>query len=206
MDLNNAIEFDKLNPSLTVISSLETDGSFLLHNLLAKTIRQKHGIIFLTFSQKMSHYKSIQNKLANSNALATQMDSGEFSLIDCMQISKKMMSKKHLKTDADATSPLNQIVSNVKKLTDKFDFANANKKHYVDDLSVAHLIGIDDYALLEFINKIRAINENIHLVVYVQCFESNQMFISELLHLSDLYVRLDKLQTGYSKEIDGQVR
>jgi len=202
MDLNNGLEFEKIDPLVTLINSNDTDGSFLLNNLLSKIIRQKEFIIFLTFSQKMTHYKSIQGKLANANTLSSLMEKGEFNLIDCMQIFKKMLANQN---QNDLKTLLNEIFLNIKTPCDKFDFSSKKMYIFIDDLSVAHLIGINDYAQLEFLSKIRSINENIRLVINCQGFDTNQTFVTDLAHIADLYVKIDKLKTGYSKEIDGQV-
>ena len=135
MDLNNALDFEKIDPSITIINTVQTDGSFLLNNLLSKVIRQKEFIIFLAFSQKMTHYKSIQGKLANSTNLSDLMEQGQFNVIDCMQLFKSV--KRDVKT------LLKEIYSNVKSIVDKFDFDSKKKIClFVDDLSIAHLIGV----------------------------------------------------------------
>ena len=66
-------------------------------------------------------------------------------------------------------------------------------------------MGAKDYNLIRFLNKIKMINENVHLVVYFQCLNSNYIFLNELAYTADLFIQVDKLQTGYSKQIDGQV-
>ena len=202
MDLNNGLDFEKIDPITTVINSVDTDGSFLLNNFLSKIIRQKGSfIIFLTFSQKMTHYKSIQGKLANSNNLSNLMEKGEFHLIDCMQMCKKVMYQNQI----ELRIVLNEIFLNIKTLADKFDFNEKKMYIFLDDLSIGHLIGMKDFDQLEFLSKIRSINENIRLVINFQGFDTNQTFINDLAHVADLYVKIDKLKTGYSKEIDGLV-
>jgi hypothetical protein len=203
MDLNNGLDFEKIDPTITFINSVDTDGSFMLNNLLARVIRQKGSfIIFLSFAQKMTHYKSIQAKLANANTLSSLMEKGEFNLIDCMELSKKIMFNER---NIELKVVLNEAFSIIKNLTDKFDFKDRKMYIFIDDLSIAHLIGIKDYEQLEFLSKIQFINENIRIVVNIQGFDTNKQFVCDLAHTSDLYVQINRLKTGYSKEIDGQV-
>ena len=160
MDLLNVLEFDNLNPSNTIISTTDTDGSFLIHNLLSCCIRQKHKIVFLTFSQKLSHYKSIQGKLGNSSILTQLIESGGFHFIDCMSIAKISMSKNFTKSGAngetkDSNTFLDDMFMNVKKLVDGLSFESGNKCYiFIDDLSIAHLMGAKDYNLIKFLSKI----------------------------------------------------
>lgn len=210
MDLLNVLEFDKITPPNTIISTTDTDGSFLVHNLLSCCIRQKHKIIFLTFSQKLSHYKSIQGKLGNSSILGQLIESGDYHFIDCMSIAKIAMSKNYTKSNGngetkDSNTFLDDVFTNVQKIAENFNLESNKCFVFVDDLSIAHLMGAKDYNLIKFLNKIKMINENVHLVVYFQCLNSNYIFLNELAYTADLFIQVDKLQTGYSKQIDGQV-
>ena len=47
-------------------------------------------------------------------------------------------------------------------------------------------------------------NEWNHWVVKLP-YTTNKQFVCDLAHTSDLHVQIDRLKTGYSKEIDGQV-
>jgi hypothetical protein len=51
-DIDNCIDFEKINPFLTLItSSSNTDGSFLIHHFISVAIRSKKPIIFVNLSQ-----------------------------------------------------------------------------------------------------------------------------------------------------------
>ena len=158
MDLNNGLDFEKIDPTVTIINSVDTDGSFMLNNLLSRVIRQKgSNIIFLSFAQKMTHYKSIQAKLANANTLSSLMEKGEFNLIDCLELSKKIMFNG---SNIELKAVLNEAFSIIRNLTDKFDFNDRKMYIFIDDLSMAHLIGIKDYEQLEFLSKIQFFQHN----------------------------------------------
>lgn len=94
-----------------------------------------------------------------------------------------------------------------KRLDEKNSNNNSDVILIVDDMSILNLIGCDENFIFEFINKIQSYsNLNINLIFQYQSFWTNKFILKDLIHMSDVYFKVEDLVTGYSKEIQGQVR
>lgn len=193
MDINNVLEFDKQNSLFTLVES-NTDGSFLVHFFISNCIKQTSAKTFLiTLSQTFSHYKSVQTKLGNLSILNNLITNEKFFSYDLMN---KI-------NENSSTNFFDDVLSKIQTSIQK----SSNEKFYViiDDLSVAQLTGFADNKLLKFITQLQSLSDELHLIVYSQSFYSNKYFINDLVHMSDLYFKVEPLSTGFSKDIQGQV-
>ena len=209
MDLTNLIQSDKLIFSsdygkTTIINSSISDGSFLLHYLISNRLKnstQDDFIIIISFSQTLGHYKSIQAKLGNAKIMADKLTAGDRLLfLESLNLASynngQNLSDQIIKIIDDK---INQFIANSKSITSLTIF--------VDDISLPLLIGIKEYDLMKFIMKLQKLNKmNSNLVVFSQSIESlNGLFMNELNLMADNVINIDKLTTGYLKEINGKV-
>lgn len=198
MELNTVIEFEK-EKSLFYLIDSNTDGSFLIHYLISHGIRSNVKTILLNFSQTLSHFKGVQAKLGNLTAFNTSLTNGSFISFDLMS----KLSENFLNSNEDQSIIFNDVYSKIEDMTQK-----SNEKIYlvIDDLTIATMSGINENTIFEFLAKVQSLSDNICLVVYVQSMLNNNFFINDLVYMSDLYFKIENLSTGYSKEIDGQVK
>lgn len=201
MNLENVLEYETRKPQLTVIESKDTDGSFLIHHLLSTLLRKtdQPGVLFLlTLSQTLSHYKSVQAKLGNSTVFGNALNSASLVPIDLMG-----------PISSAETTHRNVFDAVITDMRAKLESRSTHQPICVviDDLSLASLVGLDDLSVLRFLRQIQSLNDHdkSSLIVYAQSFDSNKSLVNDLIHVSDLVVRVERLSTGYSKEIDGQV-
>jgi DNA replication protein DnaC len=205
MDLLNVLEFSKKKPLTTILTSKVVDGSFGIHFILSDCLRQDScKIVFLNFAQTFSHYKSVQSKLGNLNTLTNKVNNADLLNIDCLSSERNLIQLRsnHENNDQYIADLIQKIEEFVKK------DGNAEKKVFVfiDDLSILQLMGYKDKLINYFLNRIKISNENVHLIAYVQEMHLNQMFVNDLIYSADLMLAIENLSTGYSKEIDGQVK
>jgi hypothetical protein len=205
MDLLNVLEFSKKEPLTTILTSKVVDGSFGIHFILSDCLRHDScKIVFLNFAQTFSHYKSVQSKLGNLNILNTKVNNADFLNLDCLSSDRNLIQLRSKNDDN------HQFLADLLKKIDEFikKDANTEKKVFVfiDDLSILQLMGYTDKSLTYFLNKIKMSNQNVHLIAYVQEMYLNQMFVNDLVYTADLMLAVENLSTGYSKEIDGQVK
>lgn len=199
MNLSNVLEYETRRPEFTLIESKATDGSFLVHHLLNTIIRDTSAppslTFLLTFSQTLSHYKSIQGKLGNSSLVANALSTSTLIPLDLMT-RLSTSSSDNFASIFDST--LSQMRSKLSK-------ESRNIYVIIDDLSIAWLIGVDNNVILKFLSRIRSLVDSLSLIIYMQSFDANKWLINDLIHMTDLYIRTESLSTGYSKEVDGQV-
>ncbi|CAF0737357.1 unnamed protein product [Brachionus calyciflorus] len=199
MELNTVIEFDK-EQSLFYLIDSNTDGSFLIHYLIAHSIRSNTKTFFVTLSQTLSHFKGVQAKLGNLTSFNSCLTNGSLINFDLMT----KLSENFLDSDSNEGHLFDDVYEKIGELVKK---ADSKEKFYliIDDLSIALLAGVPETCILEFLAKIQSLNDNLCLVVYIQSMLSNPFLISDLSQMSDLYFKIENLSTGYSKEIDGQI-
>jgi hypothetical protein len=201
-DIQNIIDYDVLtNKNLTFIESNNIDGSFLIHHLLSYCIKRDFKTLLLTLSQTLSHYKSIQVKLGNGAKLTKLIENNTINHVDCLNLTNN-----YLLTSNDYF--LNEIINEVSKQLD-----NNKSLDYdyliIDDLTIAYLLtNKNDYKkLYEFIFKIKTNHSNMKIILNMHSFEDINLsyLIKDFAYLADVYFKIDQLNTGYSKEIHGQV-
>lgn len=201
MNLNNILEFKTRRWDFVLIESKSTDGSFILHHLFNEIIRANLSpsstetnptvTILITFSQTLGHYKGVQSKLGNLTHMNTALGNGQIIHIDLMQAISD-------NPELEFATVFNQAFEKVREKT-----ANKRINLIIDDLSIPSLIGVDAKITLGFIRKLNSLGNLASMIVYVQLFD--RWFVKDLVHMADLFVRIENLNTGYSKEIDGQV-
>lgn len=206
-DIANCFDFEQRNPFLTLItSSCQSDSSFFVHHFLSVGLRSKlKQVYFVNLSQTWSHYKSVQTKLGNGPLLNEQTEAGKFVNFDFV---KQNNTAALVQQD---NSPVNLGQQAFVQLFASLEEKNKNESNFecmliVDDMSILNLLGCDEKFTFELIAKLKGFtNLKLNLVLQLQSFWLNRHMINDLIYLSDVYVRIEDLITGYSKDIQGQV-
>lgn len=201
-DLQNIIDIDSLKSNFILIESNNIDGTFVLHHLLSYCIKREFKTLFLTLSQTLSHYKSIQTKLGNTNKLTKLIETGIIKHIDCL----KLVNYDHDGNDDEFINLLFKLVNENLTVSHNYEYL------IIDDLTIAYLLTnkLNIKKFYQFIINIKNTYTNLKIIVYMQSFNNNvdsalSNLIKDFSYLSDLYFNLSQLETGYSKDIHGQV-
>lgn len=201
-DISNCVDFEQKNPFLTLISSACTsDSSFLIHHFISYALKSKKHCYFLNLSQTWSHYKSVQSKLGNTVLLNESIEKSLFQNIDFV---KQTSVQRLVQLGEDTTTHL------IEQLFNNF-FASLTKNNsesivIIDDLSILNLLGLNENYIFKLIYKIRSLNSKVNLIIQMQSFTWSTHLLNDLARMSEIYFKIEDLVTGYSKDIQGQVR
>ena len=215
-DVENVLDLENLNglagtSPFIFIKNYKVDGSFLLHHLISHGLRHDYAIFFVHSYQTLSHYKSVQVKLGNSQAFNKQVEQGRFVNFDLLKLFE---SRQNNQQDLSV-----EILDFFKqKVASKM--ADSKLLVIFDDLSILSLIDfVSNSQLIRLVNgfqellSIQSGNQQCQnlLVLNTQEFDDHDpaelspSFLMQLAHLADIYVDVNHLTTGYLKEINGQV-
>lgn len=198
-DLLNYFNLEKNNNFLTMITSSTLDASFLIHHLLSCGLKANNKIYFLSASQTWAHYKSVQIKLGNGTALAEMSDKSNLINFDLMNLSNDFLKGDNNNIEKNMKNAFTDIKSKLESSAEKALII-------IDDLSILNLIGCNENFIFEFMSSIRDFSDRVNLVIYSQMLVTNQSLLNDLIFIADSHIVADSLVTGYSKDIQGQVR
>jgi hypothetical protein len=196
-DLQNLLNYEAIKPTFTLIESRNNnnDGLFLINHLLSNIVKNETKTCLITLQQTISHYKSIQTKIGNLNKFSKLIENGVLAHVDGL---------KELSTDPNEdlfSTFFNSIYSRLNT-----DLANV-KYLIIDDLSIFYLLGCSLNGLYEFLFKLKNTYHSLSLIVYAKNLSDSDWdnLIKDFAYLSELYLIVSDLTTGYSKDIHGQV-
>jgi hypothetical protein len=212
-----------------VIGNRSCQGGFLIHYFLNLCQKQNRPVLFIGLSQSLSHYNTVGQKLGNINKLncfstSANHENDSFIYInglqllgECIgpcspQISEQNPFATLLKGDS---TPLFELISEsferlaaLAKDTDQIKAPAV----IIDDLSILHSAGVATGELLILVNKILEVVTSgsttgslitlFHLDKEDEKAEEIWAFLS---HLSTLQIEVSDLQSGYCKDVHGQV-
>jgi hypothetical protein len=197
MDLSKVLNTEIASAQRVLVeASSYADSSFLIHHFLSTCVREQSLTIFVKLENTFSHYQSVQNKLGNSALMA---NNEKLAVIDLLSEFAKNSGSDNENYD----HILDQVIVRVKDLASKKQ-PNERLNIIVDDLSLAHLNGIDRVSLNRFLHKIGSVSEETRLFVGCKSFDSNRLFVNNLVRLCDIYILVDNLSL-HSKDFNGQV-
>ncbi|KAL3877359.1 hypothetical protein ACJMK2_035081 [Sinanodonta woodiana] len=219
-DLNNLLAISKenhLQGEFVVISSSKADGSFLIHHFLSFFLKQNKPVCFVGFSQSYNHYNTVAQKLScNLNAAKT---SGQLVFIEGMKLLGDAVSGNRLvKGD-------NSLMCNTDFDLQKFflciksslDSLKVNQSQdpvlIIDNLSFLHYIGCSIPQLVMFVNyllgKVTSQGTgSFVLAIYndmISVDEESDLLWKNLSHLCSLTCQVTGLESGYSKDVHGEL-
>jgi hypothetical protein len=225
-DLDDERNNNHANNQLIFIKNFKIDGSFILHHFISYGLKNSSTTttFFLNSSQTFSHYRSVQAKLGNGQLLSKQLEVGQFIHFDFM----KWFESSSLDSNKPKSSFKDDFLNFIStKLASTPQQSKERRRllFIIEDLSIFDLLGV--MSSKDVIGMIRALQEkkinnnddeakNI-LVINTQNFNNsyatlndheftNNYFLNELKHLADISVDVNHLSTGYSKDINGQLR
>ena len=132
------------------------------------------------------------------------VESGKFSVFDLIKLVDD-----NINPESKLDSETFDITTLFKQLMQKLDKELKGKQDkamlVIDDASILELTGGRDTSLFKLIYDLNKYKENLNLIMYSQVFAANEDSLIDLAFLADLYVQIENLSTGYSKDIQGQV-
>lgn len=194
-DLHKLVDFEKFKTIL--IESENIDGSFLIHHALSLCLKNDIKTIFLSLSQTLSHYKSVQSKFGNSSQIISKaIENGSLLNIDILG--------KMTNINIDSNSVLATIEEELSEKIEKIGYSIL----IIDDLSILNLLGCTSKQLFKLVRNLRLRFKLLKMVINLNSFGDDdelKIMIKNLGYISDVYFYVSHLKTGYSKDIQGQV-
>lgn len=214
--------------SLLVLESA-TDASLVLHHFLSYFLRNENNVCFLGLSQTFNHYNSVGTKLGTP--LTVHKDSGSLVFIEGLKeignllgnscddfettesVQEDIGRSQTFDCSANFLKSLYQrIVQTIKNWQDNKPFLLI-----VDDLTVLIDLGFETKDILMFMTYLKGLVRNAGdstngtLVSLVKTQldsedEQTDVVARQLIHSADTVLYCSALQSGYCKDVHGQVQ
>ncbi|KAF7692076.1 elongator complex protein 6 [Silurus meridionalis] len=227
-DLNSILNTspdDVRQREFILLSDRKADASFLIHHFLSFYLKAGCKVCFVGLVQSFSHYSAVAQRLGVNLVQARQK--GQLVFVEALKASAAVMFSES--TD-DAAQMFDYLRSPVPELRALFESvcasliqaeadSSAPPVLIVDDVSVLLSLGVSVRAVLDFTHYCQAnICSRLQgcVVTLVRCDdddedededddESSNRLLRALSHQCTLSLRVEGLQTGYCRDIHGQV-
>ncbi|KAK3541362.1 hypothetical protein QTP86_023088 [Hemibagrus guttatus] len=209
-----------------LLSDRKADASFLIHHYLSFYLKAGCTVCFVGLVQSFSHYTAVAQRLGVN--LLQAREKGQLVFVEALKASAAVM----LNESSDEAAQLfDYLRSPVPELRALFEFVSASLSQreaeadsssapvlIVDDLSVLLSLGVSVRAVLDFTHYCQAsICSQLQgsVVTLVRCDdeeedededESASRLLQAMSHQCTLSLRVEGLQTGYCRDIHGQVK
>ena len=209
-ELNNIVgtETGELSGKLALVTERGSDSSFILHHFLSAYIKQGLNVCLVLFNQSFSHYNIIGNKLSVS--LNKAKEQGQLVVIEGLKdVGSGLMGNAMDSIDfsGDKNSCLKALFSKIKTA---YDGLSSSKPTLiiVDELSVLLSIGIatsDVYFLTKYLKSLTGDEGSVLMTLHCANDDDADTLSKQIQHLSDLCVEVKGLQSGYCKDVHGEM-
>lgn len=209
-----------------LLSDRKADASFLIHHYLSFYLKAGCKVCFVALVQSFSHYSAVAQKLGVN--LVQARDKGQLVFVEALKSSAAVMLNE---SSDDVAQLFDYLRSPVPELRALFQLVSASLSQggaeadstsstvlIVDDLSVFLSLGVSVRAVLDFTHYCQAsICSRLQgsVVALVRCDdeeeedededEGSSRLLQALSHQCTLSLRVQGLQTGYCRDIHGQV-
>ncbi|XP_060756992.1 elongator complex protein 6 isoform X1 [Neoarius graeffei] len=208
-----------------LLSDRKADASFLIHHFLSFYLKAGCKVCFVGLVQSFSHYSAVAQRLGVN--LAQERQKGRLVFVEALKASAAVMLNE---SSSDAAQLFDYLRSPVPELRALFEFVRASLSQaeadssrppvlIVDDVSVFLSLGVSVRAVLDFTHYCQAfVCSQLQgcVVTLVRCDdcedddeeenESSSRLLRALSHQCTLSLSVEGLQTGYCRDIHGQVK
>uniref|UniRef100_A0A8C4XF33 Elongator complex protein 6 n=1 Tax=Erpetoichthys calabaricus TaxID=27687 RepID=A0A8C4XF33_ERPCA len=202
-----------------LLSESKTDGSFLIHHFLSFFLKAQCKVCFLGLVQSFSHYSTVGINMLQAR------EKGQLVFFEGLRNSLDMLLPESDASDAEP-QPLSFLRWPSTDLRNLFDFVNSSLSQsendmsrwaspvlLIDDLSVLLSLGVNPTAVLDFIHYCRMAvcsKQQGNMVTLVHNEddlgdEDCDLVLHALTHQSSLILQVHGLNTGYCRDVHGQV-
>lgn len=221
-ELNDFLNFDSHTNApcgLIGISEKGADCAFLFHHFISFLLRaSSDGVCLLSFTQSYNHFNSVGNKIGSNLTAATKQ--GRLLFIDGLRLLGSAAN-----FDTSHGDKINMLDSSggidikilFKIITDHIEKMKKDSGKYpsviIDNISVLVYLGCSVTDIIFFVHYLRSFyldSQESMIVVGVNNDvgdedEENMELWKYIQHCSSLHLVVSGLDTGYCKEVHGQV-
>eukprot|EP00742_Colponemidia_sp_Colp-10_P003285 GILJ01003496.1.p1 GENE.GILJ01003496.1~~GILJ01003496.1.p1 ORF type:complete len:265 (-),score=29.34 GILJ01003496.1:120-914(-) len=205
------------NLFITIKDELAAEGSFILHFLSQMYMRGGHRVVLVSLSQSWTHYSTIARKLGVTGPALT---SGQLSFIDGFSCpfawcepgvtptpsaTNPLPPTEHFSLDPSiGLQPLMQMISKAVQ-------TRTQEKCLVliDDLTSLSL-SVSPEAISDFVHYCSSLAQHpgtsVAVLWHADCTdEAGDRYLRSIEHLADVRFEVMGLETGYSRDVHGQL-
>lgn len=198
------------------------DANFIYREILHHYIKDDYSVILLNFAQSYAHYNHVLLKCGIN--IRQLRENQRFFTIDGMTEIEKLTNLTLLEerrnsafsalfSDLQNTECLKQLYLEIKTIVSKLNEESKRFVLFIDDISLLLYLGVNLKALNLFVHYCRALccNQsscyNVFLVgsSHEKDDSCNNNMVNYLLHLADIKIQVEGLETGYCKDAHGKV-
>ncbi|KAL4239422.1 Elongator subunit elp6 [Mactra antiquata] len=201
------------------ITEKKVDGSFLIHHFLSYFLKENCRVIFLSFRQALNHFNSVGNKIGNSLSIAKEQ--GNFCFIEGLKSLAQSVNNGVLCGE----NPWDQTINNnlvsadklymmlQSKIKDVSFKSDKNVVFIIDDISTLLDTGttvVDTLAVVQYLQHLIIQELGGTLIIGTNDdmgeLDDDKNILKNYLHHSvDLCLEVSGLETGYCKDVHGQL-
>lgn len=225
-ELNSILEWDSQGPpDEKCITVLErgSDASFVVHHSLCYYIKNNYNVCFLALQQSFSHYANVAKKLGVNLGEAKEKNQLVFieglksigaALTNADSESSSSSEWTNMFGTNDGESKLKNLYLKLKEVATS---QNSPLLILIDDLTLLLYLGIEVKELVQFYCCLTQLSRSSQqaCVLTLMHLDANEGTLNEdepvelvsryLQHYSDVVIDVRGLQTGYSREVHGQL-
>lgn len=224
-NVNSLLNFDSgcvPDREFFLIGQSGANGSFLLHHAIASSVKEGRGVCLLSLVQKFHHYNSVSQKVGVN--LQTASSSNQVVFIDGLNVLAKTFCTDEMTDGRTATFLTRMKATILETLPVLRKDRTRDPVIVIDDVSILLSMGLHVDNVGKFVNSLvwdtmhldtqgsetedSSVRLGVSLVVLCSYLANDRDTLSLwkfLSHLSSVQVDVTGLQTGYCKDVHGQV-
>lgn len=185
----------------------DVDGSFLINCILGQTLASpQKSAILLCLHHTYDHYFNAGKRL-NSN-LNDARNKGSLHVIDVLKrIGHDLLSYDALKVQPEKV--VNELVEDIEAKVNQLLEGKTSVTVILDDVHTLSHFRVNDNLILALCRRLKKFGESLasKLNVVVKLHNSNlyEFLANNISDLADSEIQVNKLTSGYSKEVDGRL-
>lgn len=223
-DLINFLEFTNFNtdnPYFIGVTEKSADSSFLFHHFTSYFLKQDCQVVLVSLCQAFNHFSGVGNKIGIN--LSKARDQTQLQFVDGLKLLANAVNQDSLaggdnvwKNCVDSAGEL-KLTGLYRTLKETFDNINKNPNKktviIIDNISVLLDIGASVMEIVTFIQYLNVhINTTTRSSLVIGC-QSNagigddegNLLTNYIHHLADLSILVQGLETGFCRDVHGQV-
>ena len=222
IELNNFLNIkacENEQGSFIGVSESSTDGSFVIHHLLSRSLKNSAPVCFVALCQSFGHYNAISQKIGNN--LASLRESNKLCFIEGLKLLGHMCC-----TDCDKGDNSQCLTNTARVLKDvlqsvRSKYCELHKSNsqpplvIIDNISILISLG---FSVTDVVACCHYLQEFVHqehlkkgsLILYTNNGrgdndEQLKILWNWICHNASLTIEVSGLSTGYCKDVHGEV-
>ena len=225
-ELNGVLKIDSdsnLSGLSVLVTETNTDGTFVLHHFLSSYLRHGWNVCLVNFNQSFTHYNVVGNKLGVN--LSKAKEQGHLVIIEGLKNigaqvlasslnteSCDFISKDLIDFSAGKLHSLKPLFLHIKDMCSMLVTKQSSPTLVIiDDLSVLLSLGVPISGIFFFMHYLKQLigqDQTTGLLSLIHCSKDDEeieLLARQLEHSSDICIDAQGLDSGYCKDVHGEI-